>query len=368
MEKCKYFGKCGGCKYQDIEYKEQLEKKKKEIQELLGIKEIKVFSGEPFFYRNRMDFAVSEKGIGLKEKGNWDKVINIDECLISNKKINELIKQTKKSVDKIKPFDERTKQGTLKNIVIRAPRYSSSVSFVLNKDSEELEKAEGEIKKLAEEISAENILITYVPRKSPVSISEEFKIIKGNGKLKEKFLGKTFYFSAQGFFQTNSALTEEMHKYVNSLLKKYETKNKTLIDLYSGVGCFGIINSELFKEVLILENFPDCVKYAEENIKENKIKNAKIVELDAKELKELKFDENSIIITDPPRKGMHKKTINEIKKRVPELIIYVSCNPKKFSEELKEFNEYELKSIALFDFFPHTPHIEIVAELVKKME
>jgi len=368
MELCKYFGKCGGCELQNIEYKKQLEIKRKKIEKLLNVERIKLFAANPFFYRNRMDFAVSKEGLGLKKKGKWDQIVKIDECSISNQKINMLAKEIRQIVRRIEPFDEKTKNGALKGVVIRAPRYSSSVSFVLNKDYEKLKEAEKEIEESAKKISAENILITYVPRERPVSVSEEYKVLKGNGKLKEKFLGKAFYFPAQGFFQTNSEMAEKMHEYVNSLLKKYETKNKTLIDLYSGVGCFGIINSSLFKEVLMIENFLDCVKCAEENIKENKIKNAKIIGLDAKELRELKLERKSIAITDPPRKGMHKKTIKEIRRISPEVIIYVSCNPKKFAEELKNFREYLPKSVALFDFFPHTPHCEIVVELVRKSD
>ena len=137
-----------------------------------------------------------------------------------------------------------------------------------------------------------------------------------------------------------------------------------MLDLYAGVGTFGIINSGLFKEVYIVESDKNCIDAAKINIKNNSIKNAKEILLDAMKLKQLTLPKDLFVITDPPRSGMHPKTIEQLKNLKPKIIIYVSCNIEQLSKDLNKFSDYSIKSAALFDLFPQTPHIEAVVELV----
>ena len=197
-----------------------------------------------------------------------------------------------------------------------------------------------------------------------MSISSEYEIAKGSDMLKETFLNKTFLFSIQGFFQTNSEMANKMHQYCNELIKNSASKEMILVDLYSGVGTFGIINADLFKEIYLIEKDPSCVDAAKKNIKENKISNARIFEMDAKEIKKMDFPENIFMIIDPPRTGLHPKALKHIKSIKPKNILYISCNPKTLKRDLNELSEcYTLKSFAFFDFFPQTEHIEVVVEL-----
>jgi len=366
MRICSQFGKCGGCAFQDIPYRSQLKKKKEILNSLLGGKhdiDIKVFFGLPFFYRNRMDFVFHSKGLGLREKGKWYKIVDVKECLIAKKEINFLLREVRENFKKCDFFDVKTQKGTFRYAVIRKTKFTSSISFVLNKNSPDLEKAIKEVEEFSRKTSAENVLVTFVPKNTDVSISEDYKVVKGSDFLKEEYLGKIFWYHVQGFSQTNPTLAEKMYKVCVEILKTYKPKDSTLIDLYGGVGIFGILSSEFFKKVVIVENDKHCVEAGRRNIKENKAQNVEILEMDAKHLNKISFSEDLFLITDPPRQGMHKKVISHINFLQPRVVLYVSCNPKKFAKDLKFFKNYKIKKVFLFDLFPHTPHFETVGVL-----
>jgi len=193
--------------------------------------------------------------------------------------------------------------------------------------------------------------------------------------LTETLMGKTFHYSAQGFFQNNHEMAEKMHEYVNNILQlKVDNRLSTfgepgnryahLLDLYGGVGTFGIINSDLFKTVKTVESFEGCVDAAKANIELNGVKNTEAILLDAMQLKKLDFQSPLFVVTDPPRSGMHQKTIEQLIVLKPKLIIYISCSIQQLEKELLKFlKHYKLKSAAIFDLFPQTNHMETVVEL-----
>jgi 23S rRNA (uracil-5-)-methyltransferase RumA len=367
---CPYFGTCGGCSAQHIDYSTQLENKKNQlanaINNIIPQDQIKVFSDKEYHYRNRMDFIFHPRGVGLREKGNWKFIVDIGSCSISDQKLNALLLEVRYFFKNVDVFDIRKNTGTFRYAVIRTPQHDSSISFVINEDSNKTADAIEKIKEFAKISTANNIIVTYVPKNTDTSISNEFFAVKGSDILKEIYLGKTFHYSVQGFFQNNSTMAEKMHEYVRTLLKTYTTTNHTLLDLYCGVGTFGIINAELFKDVVMVEADKNCIDAAEKNIVENNVKNAKAIALDAMNLKKLSLGNDIFVITDPPRSGMHPKTIDELKKLKPEVIIYISCNIDQLKKDLVKFSEYEIKSAALFDLFPQTPHAEGIVEMVRK--
>ena len=366
--KCKYFNECGGCTGQHVEYELQKENKRRLLSHSIKvpIEEVKVFSGEEYNYRNRMDLIFHEKGIGLREKGKWWKIVDIEYCAIANKKINELIKEVREYFVDCDYFHIKEQKGTFKYAVIRAPQEDSSISFVLNEDSTKLAEAIEKVKGFSERTSAKKIIITKVPAKTDMSISSDFFVVKGEDMLNEKYLDKEFKYSVQGFFQNNYEMAEAMIKYVKELLSKYDTKTSGLLDLYGGVGSFGICNSELFNELIIVENDVNCIDSAKKNLEKNNIKNARAYAMDAMRLSKISLPEKLFIITDPPRSGMHQKAIRTINDLEPEVIIYVSCNVRQLGKELFRFKNYEIKSSAMFDLFPQTTHCEGVVELIKK--
>ena len=394
---CQQFGTCGGCTAQHIEYDIQLQNKKKALAHALSKASfldktfnednIKVFSGNEFYYRNRMDFLFHSNnagGIGLRKKDDYKKIIDVEKCVISNEELNKLLAEVRSFFEN-KPntsantstntstntltdiFNMNMRTGTLRYAVIRAPQNDSSISFVLNSDSKKINETIEKIKEFAKITSANNVIVAYVPSQADVSISDDFFVVKGADMLKETYLGKTFFYHSQGFFQNNSEMAEKMHEYCHLLLTSYSqyTKPAHLLDLYGGVGTFGIINADLFKGVTIIESVKQCIDAAEKNIAVNNIKNVKAVVLDAINLKKLKLPEPLFVITDPPRSGMDMKTIEQLKILKPKLILYVSCNVQQLAKDIPKFKQYKVKSATLFDLFPQTVHSEAVVELVR---
>lgn len=346
----------------------QLENKKNALKHAIRYNQIDVVADKKYFYRNRMDFLFFENGIGFRQK-EPAKRVDVEQCVLANEAVNILLKELRGFFKApIDAFDSKKKTGTLRYAVIRAPqntREESSISFVLNSESARIKESIEEIKEFARQTTAKNILITYVVPEEEESISSDYIIIKGKDMLKQKIASKMFNYSIQGFFQNNTAMTEKMHEHVTKLLKKHNTKDAYLLDLYAGVGTFGIINAEFFKYVTIIEGFLGCVDAAKINITENNIKNTAALCLNAMHLRRLKFHKPLWVITDPPRSGMNMKTIQQLIELAPEAIIYVSCNIQQLGKDVKKFKKYDIKSAALFDLFPQTNHSEAVVELVK---
>ncbi|MDP2749963.1 MAG: 23S rRNA (uracil(1939)-C(5))-methyltransferase RlmD [Nanoarchaeota archaeon] len=373
---CNYYGKCGGCSLQHIDYEVQLSNKKKRLAKLLGFSEesLLVFNSNPYNYRNRMDFVFCKQGLGLRMKGDWKKIVSLEKCVISNEKLNSLMNEIAAFFKDVDYFDIVKHTGTFYFAVLRAPRKDSAINFVLNEESSSLGEAVERIKEFSKVTSANNVLITFISPESNDSTQGESVVVKGSEMIAEEYLiddaiGNKFNYSARGFFQNNTAVAEMMHKYCNEILRKYSTKEAHLLDLYGGVGTFGIMNADLFSQVSIVESIPQCIDAANLNIKENNVGNAKAILLDAKHLKKLQLPQKPqqlFVITDPPRSGMDERTIEQLKKLKPEIIVYISCNPEQLAKDILKFKEYDLKSAALFDMFPQTNHMEAVVELVLK--
>lgn len=363
---CPYFNNCGGCSSQHIDYPMQLENKKKALANAIHFSDIKTVSGKEYGYRNRMDMIFHSKGLGFRKKEQWKKTADVEKCLISNEKLNALIKEIRDFFKELDYFDVIKHTGTLRYAVIRTPDDDSSISFVLNEKSNRIKEAIETIKAFAKKTTANNVIITYTKPESDTSISEDFFVVKGKDMLREKYLGKEFIFPVQSFFQNNSEMAEKMHEHCHNLLKGYDTKNACLLDLYAGVGTFGINNAELFKHVTIIESDRLSIESANKNIEKNSIQNAKATALDAKYLKRIELPKPLFIIMDPPRSGMHPKTIEQINNLKPEAMIYISCNVNQLGKDLLKFKDYSIRSAALFDLFPQTTHSEAVIELTSK--
>jgi 23S rRNA (uracil-5-)-methyltransferase RumA len=365
---CPYFGKCGGCSSQHLDYTSQLEIKKDKLAKAIGFDDIQIFAGQEYGYRHRMDMIFHPEGFGFREKGSWRRAVDVERCSISNANLNLLIGEIRGFFRGIEPFDPKQNKGTFRYAVIRTPPSDSSISFVVNTEAQNLNEARQTIARFAARTSAQNVLITYVIPHRDVSVSEDYEVIKGTDIIKEDYLGRTFWYPIQGFFQNNHAMTEQMHGYCHELLKVYPTEKAHLLDLYGGVGTFGIINAGLFRHITTVESYEQAVKACLTNIEGNGITNLKPVLLDAKRLKRLELPQPLYVIADPPRSGIHPKTLKRLKELEPELILYISCNVKLLREELEQLDGHTIKSAALFDLFPQTPHQEAVLELVPRRQ
>ncbi|MFB6245976.1 MAG: class I SAM-dependent RNA methyltransferase [Candidatus Pacearchaeota archaeon] len=351
----------------------EIEEKKKQISDWVDFPEEKigVFKGPKKNYRNRMDFSFHPEGLGLKERRKWWKVLDYKQSDLANEKINFLMEEIREFfVDKedFRAFDFVKKEGEFMFAVIRATSLTSTVTIVLNQNAENLEKAKELVKEYSEKSSAENVLIGHVKKNSGASVTKKFEVLKGSEFLKEKILGREFHFHSQGFFQVNSEVAEKMTEHVRNLAEKH--KNKLLLDIYGGVGVFGITCSEYFDKVVLNEVDKDSVELAEKNAEKNLIENLEAHALETKKLDRLDLiysEEETTAIVDPPRAGINLRALRKILKVKPKSIIYVSCNPKRLSEELPEFKQegFEIKSVKVFDIFPGTDHVETVVEMAR---
>jgi 23S rRNA (uracil-5-)-methyltransferase RumA len=366
---CPYFGKCGGCSLQHIPYDVQVKNKADHVQQYLikaGVHvDLGVFSGQPFAYRNRMDFVFHESGIGLRAKEKWWKIIDVESCPIANQGVNHLLGEVRSSFQRKDVFDIRKQVGTLKYCLMRATRQGeSALSFVMNEDSPRLSEQVEQVRQFALQSSAAHVLITYVPRKSEVSVGEEYFSVKGSRVLTEVIKGKKLKYAVQGFFQNNPDMAEAMVGYVDSLF----SGGDLLVDVFGGVGLFGVSLGERFKEVIIVESFKESVQFAQENLKDNNV-SGKAICLDAGQLAKLnlqnlqgEFD----VVVDPPRTGIPDKAWAYLLTARPRTIVYVSCNPEQLSKELRRvIPQYTVSEGAIFDLFPQTNHVETVLKLVR---
>lgn len=364
-DKCPYFGRCGGCAFQDIPYPQQVEDKTRILAETLKTKEIEVFTGPPYHYRQRMDFVFHSGGLGLREKGRWYQIVDIEKCLIANQALNQLMTEIRDFFREVDVFDLRKKVGTFRYAVIRTPPSDSSISIVLNEASSRRQEAREIIKEFAARTTARNVLITYVPPNRDVSVSEEYEIIKGTDFLREELLGQTFEYPIQGFFQNNHLLTEKLQRYCRELLlEKNQSSPAYLLDLYAGVGTFGLLNADLFRKVILVENHPPSLEAARRNIAANNHGNIEPLLHDAKYLKNILLPQPLVVIADPPRSGVHPRALKYLNRIKPQRILYVSCNIRQLRTDLALLDNFRVQRVALFDFFPHTPHIEAVVELL----
>ena len=362
--------KCGGCATQHLTYETQLANKRDRlIHELDGYDQIQLFSDDEWFYRNRMDMTFTPFGLGFREKGHWWRTVPVQQCRISNLKLNELITEINEFFGPdFDYFNVKTHEGTYKYATIRTPQNDSSVTIVVNKDSERYGEAVKRVGEYAKLSSANHVLLLSIKAKSSQSFGDEYEVIKGSDMLEETLLGKTLRYSTQGFFQNNSVMANQMHEYVHGLLAGYRKGEYAhLLDLYGGVGAFGIVNAELFHKVTTIEDYEGCTIAAKENVKLNNLSNVEAICMDAKRLKQVRLPEKELyVVTDPPRAGMHEETIIQLRKLAPEKIIYISCNVEQLGKDLPKFKDYKIKSAALFDLFPQTNHMESVVELIQK--
>jgi 23S rRNA (uracil-5-)-methyltransferase RumA len=374
---CKHFGSCGGCSAQHIPYSLTLDNKKKFISDQLrhmnitAPENIEIKYTAPYHYRNRMDFVFFAGGLGLREKDKFDKIIPIDRCEIANEKVNALLTEVKEwfSKTELDAFNLKNKQGTMKYALIRASEYNddSTICFALNSESGQLAYHIDQIKEFAKKTTAKNIVIARVAAQHDDSTSDDYFEVKGTETMEELFLGKKIEFHSQGFFQNNPKTAMLMVEHAEHIFSKYDTNNYTLLDLYGGVGTFGLCIADKFKKTVIIESVPESIVCAKKNIQHNNIANAEAHCLDSAKMGKVISKGNLFAITDPPRSGMTRQAIENLIALEPEVIIYVSCNPQQFSREMLIFQKkYELKSITVFDMFPQTTHIETMAALVRK--
>ncbi len=397
--KCKYFGECGGCKQQDLDYPQQVKFKKQQVEEIFAkmggftdftIEDI-IPSERIFFYRNKMEFSFSDKrwliqveidshvnveknfALGLHVPQVFDKVLDIDECFLQSELSNKILNITRKFFKEknILPYSTKTHSGYLRNLVIKTSHHSDDLMVNIVTLSEDLELMKNYSEELLKQIPQITTIVNNISqKKSSVATGDYEKVIYGSGFIYDSIGNYKFRISANSFFQTNTLQAEKL--YQTALDFAELNGNEIVYDLYSGAGTISIFVSEKSKKVYAFESVEPAVKDAEENKKINNASNVHFFTADLYksflpmvESKNLPSPE--VIILDPPRSGMHTNTVEDVIKLNPKKIVYVSCNPATQVRDIKLFvnSGYKLIKIRTVDMFPHTYHIENVALLAK---
>ncbi len=398
--RCKYFGTCGGCKQQDLNYEAQVFYKQKQVEEIFnklgGFSDYKIEpiipSENVFYYRNKMEFSFSDKrwltkveisreekldrdfALGLHIPRIYDKVLDIDECFLQSEISNDILNFTREFFKKRNTsiYSTKTHTGFLRNLVVRQSFHTNDlmVNLVTSEENDELLNEYSD--KIRKEIPQITTIINNINKKfAAVAVGDYEKIIFGSGFIFDKIGKYKFRISANSFFQTNTLQAEKL--YQTALEYAQLTGNEIIYDLYSGAGTIAIYISDKAKQVFAFESVASAIADAHINEELNNISNIKFFSADLYKsflpiVEKNKIPKPDIIILDPPRSGMHQNTVNDVITLFPSKIVYVSCNPATQVRDIKLMVDagYKLIKIRPVDMFPHTYHIENVALLVKK--
>ena len=357
--KCKHFGQCGGCKFLDIPYEEQLRSKEAGIKQLFGDCAPIIPSPEIYFYRNRMDFAFGPNyTLGLKA-GKFD-VVNIEECWLMSEHSNRILKRLRYFVSwkKLKGYryalPDKTR-GPMRHVVIREGKnIQNTILNILTSD-----QGEFPLKELWEKSRDLVQGTTWSINLSPAdrSVGEIQRTI-GQDHLMESLRGLKFKVPVQSFFQTNTHQAEKLIEIVRDIADPQG--DETLLDLYAGTGSIGLSLADRTKEVIGIEENTEAVELSRSNAVLNGIKNFSAVAGRVEDIIKSLEGKFETIILDPPRPGVPKKVLKRIGEIQPGKIVYVSCNPLSQKPDVEILKEYGYKIIKCqpLDMFPHTPHIE----------
>ena len=374
-KRCPVSARCGGCRYINLPYAEQLRKKQKTLQELLaefGKMESIVGMENPLHYRNKVhavyDFQKG-KGIvsGIYQEGSHD-VVPVDSCMIENEKADEIIvsiRELAKSF-KIKTYDEDTGYGLLRHVLVRTAHATGQIMVVMVLGSPILPSKKNFVNalcKLHPEITT--IVINVNNKRTSMVLGDKEQIIYGKGYIEDVLCGKTFRISPKSFYQVNPVQTEKLYQTAITYAKL--TGKETVIDAYCGIGTIGIAMSDHVKKVIGVELNKDAVRDAVFNAKCNQVKNIDFYQNDAGrfmvQLAQAKID---VVFMDPPRSGSTEEFMDALFMLAPARVVYVSCNPETLARDLRYLTgagRYRVEKMVGVDMFPFTVHVETVCLL-----
>jgi 23S rRNA (uracil-5-)-methyltransferase RumA len=364
---------CGSCSWSHIPYEKQLQQKLSDINGSFALKKLEVTCDEIIaspkqdHYRNRMDFVIDFEGrVGMRQKGKWWKVIDNHTCFLADKEIERLfhlVRDWTKTAG-LTFFDRKAHTGLLRYAVIRATKRGESLINIVTSAPEDSETVRTALKNLANITQCTTLIWSQNQTTSDVSYGDKLETIMGDGVIHEHIGGRTYQISPNAFFQTNSYGAEELLSTVETYCGNLSEKH--LLDLYCGSGFFSIALAPFAKKTSGVELVPEAIVDAKINAQLNQ------VSVDFYDAKTETFDWKSLgadaVILDPPRSGMHDKALADLINVLPETLVYVSCHYKNFARELVELQKYyEVKNMRAIDLFPHTPHVELVTQLIKRI-
>lgn len=394
---CQHFEHCGGCKWQHMGYKHQLAYKEKEvINNLTRIGHLELPEVSPilgckntYFYRNKMEFSFSNSrwltieeinskkeirnrnACGFHVSGMWDKILDISTCHLQEDPSNQIRNFIKEYGIKngLEFYNPREQSGFLRTLMLRISS-NGEIMLVLQFFKEAIEKRESLLNAVANEFPQITSIQYVINSKGNDTLyDQDIILFKGQDHIFEEMEGLKFKIGPKSFYQTNSAQAHELYKITRDFANL--TGNETVFDLYTGTGTIAQFIAKNAKKVIGVESVPEAIEDAKLNAQLNNIKN---VEFYAGDMKDVfndsfikKHGQPDVIITDPPRDGMHKKVVAKILDISPDRIVYVSCNSATQARDLHLMKEqYNIVKTKAVDMFPQTHHVENVVLLELK--
>ncbi|WP_010253084.1 23S rRNA (uracil(1939)-C(5))-methyltransferase RlmD [Myroides injenensis] len=394
---CQHFGACGGCKWQNMKYSQQLFYKNQEVYNNLkriGKIELPEFepilgSEETLFYRNKMEFSFSnarwltpeevasgeemgkENALGFHIPKMWDKILDIKKCHLQQDPSNDIRNEIRRFANEngLSFFNPREQEGLLRTLMIRTAS-TGEVMVLIQFFYDDKAKRELLLDFLAERFPMITSLQYVVNGKANDTIYDQDVVLyKGRDYILEEMEGLKFSINAKSFYQTNSAQAYELYK----ITREYAglTGNELVYDLYTGTGTIAQFVSKAAKKVIGVEAVPEAIEDAKINAERNNITNCDFFVGDMKNVFNDDFikthGQPDVIITDPPRDGMHKDVVDMILKIAPKRVVYVSCNSATQARDLSLMDEkYKVIKVRPVDMFPQTHHVENVVLLELK--
>ncbi len=393
---CEHYGVCGGCKWQILPYSEQIRYKQQQVTDNLTrigkipLPEITPILGseKTVFYRNKLEFTFSNKrwmteneiksgqefkdmnALGFHIPGMFDKVLNINKCWLQNDISNRIRLEIRQfcTDNDYTFFDLRNQQGLMRNIIIRTSTTGEVMLIVIFYEDDK-DKQHALLEHLANKFPEITSLLYILNQKANDTITDQKVLVfKGNDHIFEKMENLQFKIGPKSFYQTNSEQAYNLYKITRDFAGL--TGKELVYDLYTGTGTIANFVAHQSKQVIGIEYVPEAIEDAKINSEINGINNTLFYAGDMKDLLNQDFinqhGQPDVIITDPPRAGMHDDVIEAILFAAPERIVYVSCNPATQARDLNLLGEkYRVEKIQPVDMFPHTHHVENVVLLQK---
>lgn len=395
--KCIHFETCGGCKWQHMAYEAQLRFKEKEvIQNLLRIGKVELPETEPilpapaeFYYRNKMEFSfscnrwlepweiskggevASRNALGLHIPGKWDKVLDLKECHLMAPPAEAIRLGIRDYAEEqgLAFFDPRQQEGFLRTLMIR--NTSKGEVMVLLQFFEDQEEARVALLEFIRERFPEVTSLYYVvnPKKNDTLYDLDLVHYAGKPFITEEMEGLTFRITPKSFYQTNSQQAHALYEKVREFAGL--TGEELVYDLYTGLGTIAQFVARDARKVVGIEAIPEAIEAARENAGMNGITNVSFHAGDMKELFREEFLKThgapDVVITDPPRDGMHKDVVAQLLAISPSRIVYVSCNSATQARDLALLKDcYDVVRVQPVDMFPQTHHVENIVLLQRR--
>lgn len=379
---CKHFGICGGCRYQNLSYEQQLDLKKRQVEELIeksGLSfAIENIYGSPITegYRNKMEFTFGDEekdgplALGMHKKNSFYDIVTLEDCRIVDPDFNVLLQAILKYFkEKGETYFHKIRhEGFLRHLVMRRSVKTGDILInLVTTTQSQLDESEFVNMILAQKIDGKvvGILHTLNDNLADVVQSDETKTLYGQDYFYEYLYNMRFKISPFSFFQTNTLGAEVLYDQVREYVG--ETKDKLVYDLYTGTGTIAQMLAPVASKVVGVEIVEEAVEAAKKNAVDNHLDNCEFIAGDVLKVVDNLTQKPDILVLDPPRDGIHPKALRKIINFNVDEMVYVSCKPTSLMRDLLVFREagYEVKRCCLVDMFPGTVHVETVVLLSK---